>query len=57
MKIDWPAVFRGAIVAVAGAALTYFSEFVTKTDFGVFTPVIVSGFSVLANIIRKAVGL
>ena len=57
MKVDWLAVLRGAGVAAAGALLTYLSEFVMRTDFGQFTPLVVSAFSVLANIIRKQLGL
>lgn len=43
----------GLLVALAGAALTYFSEVITQIDFGSWTPIVVAGFSVLANIVRK----
>lgn len=43
----------GLGVALAGAALTYFSEVITQIDFGSWTPVVVAGFSVLANVVRK----
>jgi hypothetical protein len=47
----------GAGVAAGGAALTYLTEYVSGTDFGAFTPVVVAGLSILANVLRKAVGL
>ena len=51
--IDWPKIVRGALVAVAGALLTYFTVIVTETDFGAFTPIVTAGFAVVANIVRK----
>ncbi len=43
----------GALVAVAGALLAYFSEAISQTNFGPYTPIVVAAFSVLANIVRK----
>lgn len=50
---DLKKVAIGAGVAAAGAALTYLSEWVTNTDFGVWTGVVVAAWSVLANAARK----
>lgn len=43
----------GAGIAVAGALLTYLTQVISETDFGVYTPIVVAGFSVVANIVRK----
>jgi len=43
----------GALVAVAGALLTYLSEAIAQVDFGEMTPVIMTLWSVLANVARK----
>ena len=52
-KTDLTKVSKGVLVAVAGAALTYLSEWAADTDFGDWTPVIVAGLSIVANIVRK----
>ena len=46
---------KGMLIAVAGAALTYGSEWVAGTDFGMWTPIIVAGWSVTVNLVRKFV--
>lgn len=43
----------GFLVALSGAALTYVSQVITSIDFGGWTPIVVAGFSVLSNIVRK----
>lgn len=43
----------GALVAVVGALLTYFSETIASVDFGDLTPVVMALWSVVANIVRK----
>ena len=50
---DWMKVGKGFLIASAGAGLTYLGQFITGTDFGVITPMVVAGFSVLVNYIRK----
>lgn len=50
---DVKKVFVGAGMAATGALLTYFSEWASSTDFGVYTPAVVAGMSVLANVVRK----
>jgi len=52
-NIDWLKIGKGLLVAVAGAALTYLTDLIPNIDWGVWTPVVVSGFSVLVNIVRK----
>jgi len=48
-------VLKGAVIAVVGALLTYIAQELGNWDFGpTWTPIIVAGFSILANIIRKA---
>jgi len=43
----------GLGVAVSGAVLTYFTELIPSVDFGAWTPVVVAGFSVVVNVVRK----
>jgi hypothetical protein len=50
---DWGKVGKGLLIAVGGAALTYLGQFVTGSDFGEMTPIVVAGFSVLVNYMRK----
>jgi hypothetical protein len=45
----------GMLIAVSGAVLTYGSEWVSGTSFGLWTPLIVAGWSVVANLLRKFV--
>ena len=53
---DWGKVVKGAFIAGGGAALTYLSSWVSGTDFGVWTPIVVAGLSVLVNYFRKVKG-
>ena len=50
---NWGKVGKGLLIAMGGAGLTYLGQFVTGGDFGALTPVIVAGFSVLVNYLRK----
>lgn len=43
----------GALIAVGGAFLTYLCDLIPNIDFGVWTPIVVSGFGVLINFARK----
>lgn len=52
-KENWVKVGKGLLIAMTGAGLTYLGEFVSGTDFGDLTPLIVAGFSVLVNYVRK----
>lgn len=53
-KEDLKKIGVGALVAVAGALLTYLTEAITQIDWGEMTPVIMALWSVLANVARKA---
>lgn len=52
-KEDGRKILTGAIVALSGALLTYFSQIVTQIDFGVLTPTVVAIASILVNAGRK----
>lgn len=52
-KVEIKKIGRGLLIALAGAALTYLSEQIPNVDFGTYTPVVVSGFSVLVNTLQK----
>lgn len=51
--IDWGKVGAGALVAIAGALLTYFSQWISGTDFGSYTTIVMAVWTVIANIARK----
>lgn len=52
-KTDLTKVGKGVLIAIVGAALTYLTEWASDADFGVYTPAIVAGLSILTNIVRK----
>ena len=52
-SIDWKKIGIGAAVALGGTLLTYLTQVITSIDFGVYTPIVVSGWSILVNIARK----
>ena len=52
---QWVSIGKGALVAGAGAILTYLAQNVTAADFGTYGPLVVAGLSVLVNYIRKVV--
>jgi len=43
----------GALIAVGGALVVYASQTITQIDFGVATPFVVAGASVIINAVRK----
>lgn len=51
---DLAKIATGGLVALAGAGLTVVSELVMQTNYGEWTPIVVAGWSVAANILRKA---
>lgn len=54
-KADAISVAKGLGIALAGAALTYLTSYISNTNFGVYTPVVVAGWSVIVNFVRKFV--
>lgn len=52
-KEDLLKVGKGALIAGSGAILTYLTSAITTIDFGSYTPMIVAGFSILVNFLRK----
>lgn len=51
--INWGKVAAGAGVAIAGALLTYVTNWLTGLDFGASTPVVMSVWTIIANVVRK----
>ena len=51
--IDWKKVGKGALIAVGGALLTYFSTWIAGTDFGAYTPIVVAGWGIIVNVAHK----
>ncbi len=56
-KAEWISVGKGLLIAVAGATATYLTQLAVSGDFdfGPTTPMVVAGFSVLVNYIRKGI--
>ena len=52
-KTDLISLGKGLGIALVGAGLTYLSTWVTQTDFGAWTPMIVAFWGVFANVVRK----
>jgi len=54
---DFSSLFRGAVIAVIGALLTYLTQWATGHDFGAAGPIVAAGLAVLANVFRKWAGI
>jgi len=52
---EWASVSKGALIAGAAVAMTYLSQHVTASDFGIYGPLVVGALSVLVNILQKMV--
>lgn len=52
-NMDWKKIGTGALIAIAGALLTYLTPIITGLDLGASTPIVVVMWSVIANIVRK----
>lgn len=50
---DMGKIGKGALIAGAGAVLTYLAQVIPNVEFGVYTPVAVACFGILANLVRK----
>lgn len=46
---DWKKIGKGAMIALAGAALTFLAELIPGLDFGKYTLIVVPMLSVLVN--------
>lgn len=53
IKEDLKKIAIGAVVAGAGAVLTYATQELSNIDYGEWTPVITALMSILANTVRK----
>ena len=47
---------KGLLITMTGAACTYLTSFLTATDFGVYTPIIMTGWALVVNLVRKYIG-
>ncbi len=52
-KGDIKKIGKGLLIALTGAALTYITEQIPNVDFGVWTPAVVAGWSVIVNAVRQ----
>lgn len=52
---DWWSIGKGAIISAVAVALTYVSQHVTASDFGVYGPLVVGVISILTNIVQNSV--
>ncbi len=50
---DLKKLLTGLLIALVGAGLTYLTEMIPSVDFGSYTPIVVAGWSVVANAVRK----
>lgn len=51
-KAGWIKVWKGALIAVGGALLTYVAQTAGGMDFGVYTPIVASALAILINAAR-----
>lgn len=57
--MDWltneknASILKGALIAAAGAALTYAGQWASNTDLGVWGPLVAAGLAVAVNALRK----
>jgi hypothetical protein len=55
-KADLISMLKGLLITMAGAACTYLTSYLTATDFGVYTPVVMTGWALIVNLVRKYIG-
>ena len=46
-------ILKGAVIAMVGALLTYLTKVISGEDFQEFTPLIMAGWSIVANVVKK----
>ena len=51
--IDWGKIGKGLLVAVIGAILTYWTDVLKIIPLGEWTPIVMTFWSVIANVVRK----
>ncbi len=54
---DWASLGKGALVAAAGAVLTYTSEHLSAQDFGMYGPMAAAVLAIVVNYFRKVLGV
>ena len=54
-KADLESLTKGLLITMAGAGLTYLTEYLSKQDFGDYTPIVMTGMALLVNLVRKLV--
>lgn len=54
-QYDIKSLFKQAVIVVIGALIPVLGEWVTNTDWGIWSETVLAGWVVLANILRKAV--
>jgi len=52
-KENYIKILKGMGIALGGAALTYLTSFISNTDFGIYTPVVVALGGILINAGRE----
>ena len=52
-NMDWSKVVKGALIASAGCALTYLSQWASGSDFGALAPIVTAVLAVVVNFVRK----
>ena len=53
-KQDLISLGKGLVIAMLGAGLTYLASYITNTNFGVYTPIVVAFGGLVINTARKA---
>lgn len=49
-KQDLTKIFKGLIIALSGAFLTYLSSIIGQVDFGIYTPIVVAVLAAVVNV-------
>ena len=58
LKLNWvdgKKVLKGLAIAVVGAILTYGTNTLPNVELGMWTPMVMAGWSVVVNLVRKFV--
>ena len=55
-KADLISMLKGLLITLAGAACTYLTSYITATDFGMYTPLVMTGWAFIVNLVRKYIG-